>query len=227
MFDPPDGRRYGNGVEEWSNRMNLLFPDINIRPDQNWLTAERFEVLIMVVCHRPVLQAVAIKPDGQQSPPSSEDVFTTPSDGPILTRAEPWGPTTAQATATPPPGVTFTSVSLRWATIWPNERLAEMKTEGPVFQQHDRGLLVAQSQELAGVRELDQHLSWFVLFSDFRLLHPNRSLQYTFTAVPVGGGTPVTVSSIDPDVRFYGLQPNTTASWRACSRAYKGIAENL
>ncbi len=40
-------------------------------------------------------------------------------------------------------------------------------------------------------------------------------LQYTFTATPVGGGTPVVVTSIDPDVRFYGLLPNTQA--RACS----------
>ena len=34
-------------------------------------------------------------------------------------------------------------------------------------------------------------------------------LQYTFTATPVGGGTPVVVTSMDPDVRFYGLIPNT------------------
>lgn len=37
-------------------------------------------------------------------------------------------------------------------------------------------------------------------------------LQYTFTATPVNGGTPITVTSTDPDVRFYGLQPNTEAS---------------
>jgi hypothetical protein len=36
--------------------------------------------------------------------------------------------------------------------------------------------------------------------------------QYTFTATPVGGGPSVIVSSIDPDVRLYGLLPNTEAS---------------
>lgn len=37
-------------------------------------------------------------------------------------------------------------------------------------------------------------------------------VQYTFTATPVGGGAPITVTSTDPDVRFYGLQPDTQAS---------------
>ena len=59
----------------------------------------------------PALQVVAKKPDGASSPPSGEDIFTTPSAGaPILTSADAWGPTSGQATATPPPGVTFTSV---------------------------------------------------------------------------------------------------------------------
>lgn len=40
-------------------------------------------------------------------------------------------------------------------------------------------------------------------------------LQYTFTATPVGGGPAITVTSVDPDVRLYGLRPNTEASMRA------------
>lgn len=34
-------------------------------------------------------------------------------------------------------------------------------------------------------------------------------LQYTFTATPEGGGPAVVVTSTDPDVRFYGLAPDT------------------
>lgn len=41
---------------------------------------------------------------------------------------------------------------------------------------------------------------------------PFSSLQYTFTATPVGGGPPVTVTSTAPDVRFEGLLPSTEAS---------------
>ena len=48
-------------------------------------------------------------------------------------------------------------------------------------------------------------------------------LQYTFTATPVGGGTPVTVSSTDPDVRFQGLQPGTEVRCTAC--AFKELTE--
>ena len=58
-----------------------------------------------------LLQAVGVTPDGTKTPPSNEDIFTTPATGaPVLTSAEAWGPTTGQATATPPEGVTFTSV---------------------------------------------------------------------------------------------------------------------
>jgi len=95
-----------------------------------------------------VTTAVAIKPDGTRSPPSNEDIFTTPGM-PILTSAEAYGPTTGQATAAGPAGVTYT--------------------------------------------------------------------QWRFTATPVGGGTPVTANNTAPDVRFYGLTPNTTvSSRRAC-----------
>ena len=59
----------------------------------------------------PALQVVAKKPDGTSSPPSNEEIFTTPSAGaPVLTSADAWGPTSGQATATPTPGITFTSV---------------------------------------------------------------------------------------------------------------------
>jgi len=34
--------------------------------------------------------------------------------------------------------------------------------------------------------------------------------QWRFTATPVGGGPAVTATSPSPDVRFYGLTPNTT-----------------
>jgi hypothetical protein len=65
------------------------------------------------------LQAVAVKANGQQSPPSAEDIFITPSQklapgslpGPTLTSVKPWGPTTAQAIATAPVGVAFSQVS--------------------------------------------------------------------------------------------------------------------
>ena len=57
-----------------------------------------------------VTTVVAVKSNGQTSPPSNEDIFTTPSIAPILTSATAWGPTTGQAPATPPPGVTHTSV---------------------------------------------------------------------------------------------------------------------
>lgn len=57
------------------------------------------------------VQAVAVRSTGQTSPPSNEDIFSTPSNAPELTSAEAWGPTTAQTTATPPPGVTYTTVS--------------------------------------------------------------------------------------------------------------------
>ncbi len=57
------------------------------------------------------VQVVAVKQTGQTSPPSNEDIFTTPESAPILTSADAWGPTAAQATATPPPGVTYKSVS--------------------------------------------------------------------------------------------------------------------
>ena len=132
-------------------------------------------------------QAVAIKSTGQVSPPSNEDMLTTPGNAPILTSAEAWGPTTGQATATPPAGVTYTRVShrfvlLRWLLL---DELSVMLT---VL----RNTLIIPSCEF--------------LFQSTALL------QYTFTATPVGGGTPVVVTSSDPDVRFYGLSPATEAS---------------
>lgn len=57
------------------------------------------------------MQVVATKSNGQISSPSMPDTFTTPSNAPILTSAEAWGPTAGQATATPPPGVTYANVS--------------------------------------------------------------------------------------------------------------------
>ena len=75
-----------------------------------WVTTFR---TILVHFHVPTwyTQVVAIKSGGQTSPPSNEDIFTTPDNVPVLTSAEAWGPTTGQATATPPVGVTFTTVS--------------------------------------------------------------------------------------------------------------------
>ena len=58
------------------------------------------------------LQAVAVKANGDQSPPSNKDFITMPSlPGPILTSAKPWGPTTGQAVATAPAGVAFSQAS--------------------------------------------------------------------------------------------------------------------
>jgi len=52
--------------------------------------------------------ALGVRPDGSTSPPSNEDIITTPSSlGVRLTSAEPTGATTGLATATPLPGVTF------------------------------------------------------------------------------------------------------------------------
>ena len=60
----------------------------------------------------PLLQAVGVKPDKTQSPPSNEDIVTMPSlPGPIITSAKPWGPTTGQALATAPEGVSFSEVT--------------------------------------------------------------------------------------------------------------------
>ena len=60
----------------------------------------------------PLPQVLAIRADGFESPPSNEDIVTTPAlSGPILTSATPWGPTTGQAVATAPAGVTFSQAS--------------------------------------------------------------------------------------------------------------------
>ena len=56
-------------------------------------------------------QAIAVKANNEQSPPSNEYIITMPSmPGPILTSVKPWGPTTGQAVATAPAGVFFSEV---------------------------------------------------------------------------------------------------------------------
>ncbi|KAL4448135.1 hypothetical protein ABPG75_005354 [Micractinium tetrahymenae] len=55
-----------------------------------------------------VVKVVARKADGTTSPPSNEDIFTTP-DAPLLTSALAWGPTTGQATASGSAGMAFAS----------------------------------------------------------------------------------------------------------------------
>jgi len=111
------------------------------------------------------LQAVATRADGGiRSPLSNEDIFTTPTGAPpsprppinvggggalpppaagppTLTSALAWGPTTGQAAATGPAGVTFQ--------------------------------------------------------------------EWEFTATPKGGGPAVKATAPAPEVRFYGLSPNT------------------
>jgi hypothetical protein len=58
------------------------------------------------------LQVVAVKANGDESPPSNEDIVNMPSmPAPILTSAQAWGPTTGQATAAAPVGVTFSQAS--------------------------------------------------------------------------------------------------------------------
>ena len=150
----------------------------------------------------PALQVVAKKPDGTSSPPSSEVILTTPTAGaPILTSADAWGPTSGQATATPPEGITFTSV--RQCAV----RSRVLRDEVPG---------VAPCRCCQQTNAFLAHIS---------LQRPGiclRAVQYTFTACPRGGGPCVTVTSTDPDARFYNLMPGTEAShtvlvhWPAC-----------
>lgn len=93
---------------------------------------------------------VAVGPGGATSPVSAPSTFTTsPTAAPTLSSTDATSPTTGTATATPPPGVTYSN--------------------------------------------------------------------YTFTAVPLNGGPPVTVTSTSPIAAFTGLTPGTQASVHAGS----------
>ena len=141
------------------------------------------------------LQAVAVKANGQQSPPSAEDIFITPSlrlgpgslAGPTLTSAKPWGPTTAQAIATAPVGVTFSQVS--------GGSIIRSKINDKIQPPYPR-LLSSISLPIS-----------LTMPHTFMLV-----LQYKFIATPVAGGQAVEVTGIAPDVRFRDLEPNTEAS---------------
>ena len=152
-----------------------------------------------------------VRENGTTSPPSHEAMLTTPSAVPVLTSAAAAGPTTAQATATPPEGVQFKEVS-SWG-------------QGLVTARHgweaSHACAPATNPDAWYVWVLSHSLKRAAACSATRCACPT-PLQYIFTAVPKNGTGPnVTVVSPTPDARLRGLLPNTEASccWGACVAA--------
>ena len=171
--------------------------------------------------------AVAII-NGVPTPPSNSEEMTTPrSDAPALTGADDTGPTTATASATPPPNTAYTSVGgVAHACCLP----VPMLPCWPSRLRWDRDLKLACRTGRATTR----HRRWTgCQLPATRAPHPGTDLvlpavslpkpglpslparaatlclQYTFTATPLNGGPPVVVTSSTPEANFTGLEPAT------------------